>query len=238
MKRIKTISVLFIGNSFSYYHNLPRLIARFAIASGSGNFVVDGVFRGGATLKELWHDGRALKKIQDKNWDYVVLQERGRLGGVVKNGIVHVGNPQTFYAYATRFDKAIKKSGAKTILYCPPSFFGTGLTEDAEKLHAAYMKLAHRLGAIMIPSIPAFMLTTRKRPDINLYERDGQHPSPMGAYLIACLFCKKILRVKNLNLPLRSYSSRSKEFRKNSNHAVKISKSDAHFFWSIANQIK
>ncbi len=52
-KKKSPISVLFIGNSFSYYHSLPKLIARFASTSGSGDLFVDGVFRGGATLKML-----------------------------------------------------------------------------------------------------------------------------------------------------------------------------------------
>ena len=104
VRKNKPISILFIGNSFSYYHSLPKLIAHFAQVSDCGNLVVDGVFRGGATLKMLWDDGEALRKLHSRTWDYVVLQERGRLGGIVKDGIVHVGKPQVFFAYATRLD--------------------------------------------------------------------------------------------------------------------------------------
>src|SRR3989338_2094250 len=97
MKKNRSISILFIGNSFSYYHSLPKLIAHFARASGFGTLVVDGVFRGGATLKMLWRDGKALKMLRNRTWDYVVLQERGRLGGIIKDGIVHVGRSQEFF---------------------------------------------------------------------------------------------------------------------------------------------
>lgn len=79
-KKTGPISILFIGNSFSYYNALPKLIVRFASTSGSDNFFVDSIFQGGATLKTLWDNGGALKKLRDRNWDYVVLQERGRLG--------------------------------------------------------------------------------------------------------------------------------------------------------------
>ena len=158
IRKNKSISILFIGNSFSYYHSLPKLVSHFAQASGSGNLIVDGVFRGGATLKMLWHDGEALKKLRSRTWDYVVLQERGRLGGIIKHGIVHVGRPQAFVAYVTRFNEEIKKIGATTMLYCPPSFLGVGLPGDAKKLHAAYVVLARKLHAVMIPSVPAFTL--------------------------------------------------------------------------------
>lgn len=236
-KKNKSISILFIGNSFSYYHSLPKLVAHFAQASGSGNLIVDGVFQGGATLKMLWYDGKALKKLRSKTWDYVVLQERGRLGGIIKHGIAHVGKPRMFVAYAARFNKEIKKIGATTILYCPPSFLGVSLPGDAKKLHAAYAMLAQKLHAVMISSVAAFTLALKKRPDFGLYEHDRHHPNPLGTYLIATLFYKKLFRGKISDLPLKSYSSRSKILPKNPK-TVKLSKADAQFLWSIANQVR
>jgi len=235
-KKIKSISILFIGNSFSYYNSLPKLIARFGMVSGFGNFTVDGVFQGGATLKMLWHDGRALKKIRSKFWDYVVLQERGRLGGIVKDGIVHVGRPNAFVAYTTRFNEEIKKIGATTILYCPPAFLGVGFHDDAKKLHTVYMMLARKLHAVMIPSETAFMLALKKRPHMNLYERDKHHQNPLGTYLIASLFYRKLFHKRASNLPMESYSSRLKGIPNNPK-TVKLSKTDVRFLWSIANQI-
>lgn len=236
-KRTKPISILFIGNSFSYYHSLPKLIAHFASSSGSGNLIVDGVFRGGATLKMLWHDSRTLKKLHGKHWDYVVLQERGRLGGIIKHGIVHVGKPQAFITYATRFNKAIRKSGARTILYQPPSFLGTGFPDDAKKLRAAYVIVARKLRAKMIFSGDALTLALKERPHMNLYERDGHHPNPLGIYLIASLFYRKLFHKKVFNLPLESYSSRSERLPKNPK-TVRLSRIDARFLWSVANRTK
>jgi len=236
-KKTKPILILFIGNSFSYYHSLPKLIAHFARVSGSGNIIVDGVFRGGATLKMLWRDGKALKKLHSKTWDYVILQERGRLGGIVKDGIVHVGRPKVFFTYATRFDKEIKKINAKTILYCPPAFLGIGQPGDAKKLHAAYAILARKLHTVMIPSVAAFILALKKRPNLNLHEHDGHHPNPLGIYLIASLFYKKLFHKKISNLPLESYLSRSARLPKNPK-MIKLSRVDAQFLWSVANRIK
>lgn len=236
MKENRPVSILFIGNSFSYYHSLPKLIARFARVSGCGTLVVDGVFRGGATLKVLWRDGKALKMLRNRTWDYVVLQERGRLGGIIKDGVVHVGKPKAFFAYATRFDKAIKRINAKTILYCPPSFLGVGLPGDAKKLHAAYATLARKLNAPIIPSGAAFALVSKIRPHMNLFEHDRHHPNPLGTYLIACLFYKKLFHKKVSSIPLESYLSRSKRLPKKPKMR-KLSKIDAHFLWSVANRI-
>ena len=159
-----SISILFIGNSFSYYHSLPKLIAHFAHTSGLGDVFVDGAFLGGATLKMLWDDGYALKKLRSRKWDYIVLQERGRLGGIIKDGVVHVGKPQAFVTYAARFNEEAKKVGAKTILYCPPSFIGVGLLSDARKLNGTYVVVARKLHAQLVSSGSAFMLAIKKVP--------------------------------------------------------------------------
>lgn len=236
-KKNELISILFVGNSFSYYHSLPKLIARFAHASGSGDLCVDGVFRGGATLKMLWDDGRALKKLRSRNWDYVVFQERGRLGGIIKDGIVHVGRPQVFSMYAAQFDKVAKKVGAKTILYCPPAFIGIGLLNDAKKLNAMYTTVTRKLHAEMISTEPAFVLAMKERPEMSLFERDGHHPNPIGTYLIASLFYRKLFRKKITDLPFESYSSKSQRIPKNPK-AVKLSDTNARFLWSVANRVK
>ena len=237
VKKNNPLSILFIGNSFSYYHALPKLLVLFAQATSRGNLMVDGVFRGGATLKMLWDEGKALKKLRSRNWDYVVLQERGRLGGIIKNDVVHVGKPQTFISYVTRFDKEIKKAGAKMILYCPPAFLGTGALHDAQKMQAIYVKLARRLRVMVVPSVAAFLLASQKKPTLNLYEPDGYHQNSLGTYLIASLFYKKLFQKPAYNLPLQSYVSRSQQISKKPK-IVKLSETDARFLWSIANQIK
>lgn len=237
MNQKKELSILFIGNSFSYYHALPKLIAYFARASGSGHLVVDGVFRGGATLKVFWDHGRALKKLKSRPWDYVVLQERGRLGGIVKGGVVHVAKPRSFFIYATKFDKEIKRIGAKTILYCPPAFLGIGLPDDADKLQAAYSKLARKLHVDLIPAGLAFALALKKQPSLLLYETDGHHPNPAGTYLIASMFYKKLFYKKVGKIPTVSYSSKSERLPRKPKE-IRIPETEARFLWSISNQLK
>lgn len=237
IRKNNSISILFIGNSFSYYNSLPKLIAYFSQASNRDTILVDGVFRGGGTLEMLWNNDKTLKKLHSKTWDYVVLQDRGRLGGIVKNGIVHIGKPNIFFAYASRFNQEIKKVNAKTILYCPPAFLGDGLPKDAEKLDAIHAMLAQKLDILMIPSITAFTLALKKWPLMGLYEYDGHHPNPLGTYLVACLFYRKLFNKEVSNLPLESYLSRSQRLPKNPK-IVKLPKVDAEFLWSVANHIK
>ncbi len=148
-----------------------------------------------------------------------------------------MGKPQEFARYASQFNKEAKKSGAKTILYCPPSFIGIGLLKDAKKLNTLYATVAKRLHAQMISTEPAFTLAMKERPDISLFERDGHHPNSAGIYLIANLFYRKLFRKKISDLPLESYSSKSQHLPKNPK-VVKLSDRDARLLWSIANRMK
>jgi hypothetical protein len=123
--RKKTFSILFIGNSFSYFNSLPKLLSDFARSAGV-DLLTDGVFQGGATLKILWDNELALKKLRSKKWDYVVLQERGRLGGTIKNGIVHVGRPKPFIKYASKFHAEINNERGSNAFVLPALICGNG----------------------------------------------------------------------------------------------------------------
>jgi hypothetical protein len=233
----KNISVLFIGNSFSYYHCLPKLIARFAKDARSAKVTVDGVFRGGATLKMLWEEKNTLKKIKSRRWDYIVIQERGRLGGVIKDGIVHVGNPKEFFKYVAKFHAIAKENQSKIILYCPPSFVGPKLFNDVKKLDAAYIKAGRAIHAPVIHSGIAFMTALKKQPGMKLVERDGHHPNPLGTYLIAALFYRKLISREKFKIPVVSYRSRSAKMPKNPK-LMGLPPRDVQFLWSIANRAK
>src|SRR5690242_8900445 len=69
------IHVLFIGNSFTYYHDLPKMIAELAKAGKQRPLHYERETPGGCTLEKHWKDGKALAKIQSRKWDFVVLQD-------------------------------------------------------------------------------------------------------------------------------------------------------------------
>ena len=151
----------------------------------------------------------------------------------MKHGVIHVGKAKEFFASATRNDRVIKATNAKTVLYCPPAFLGIGFLSDAKRLNAAYFALAKKLGAILIPSLTAFALALKERPDLNLYEHDRHHPNPLGTYLIASLFYCKLFHMPLPCLPLESYVSRSPGLPRDP-LKFPISKADREFLWSVA----
>ena len=64
---------LFLGNSYTYYNNLPVLIESLATANGD-LFVHDKNTPGGHTLQAHSTNAVSLNKIKVENWDFVILQ--------------------------------------------------------------------------------------------------------------------------------------------------------------------
>jgi hypothetical protein len=66
----------------------------------------------------------------------------------------------------------------------------SGDTFEAMQARVAkgYEDLGKRLGAAVVPVGLTWAQAIRRRPDLNLWESDGQHPTKLGSYLAACVF--------------------------------------------------
>ena len=182
------LRILFIGNSYTYFNNLPQLVAGLAAsANPRRRMETEMVTVGGATLKSLWEGGRALEAIKLGGWNYVVLQEQSTLGvAPVVDGIPQIADPKTFHEYARLFDAEIKKAGAKTIFYL--TWARQNAPEKQALLTEAYQKIAKELNATVAPVGVAWENALKENPRLTLHNPDKSHPTPMGSYLAACVF--------------------------------------------------
>ena len=179
--------ILFIGNSYTARHDLPRLIAQLARPQ-----VIDTelIFAGGASLRRHWNAGRAATAIARGGWDYVVLQEQSTLP--VKNRLRYHENVRLF-------DGAIKAIHAKTMLYLTWARANALPTQDA--IDGAVEEIAREIGAGVVPVGAAWRMVTAEHPQIALYLPDGSHPTAAGAYLSACVFVGVLANVDPRTLP-------------------------------------
>ena len=49
-----------------------------------------------------------------------------------------------------------------------------------------YISIAEELDDLLIPAGEVFMRCAGPYPEVELWDEDGQHPSPEGTYLAAC----------------------------------------------------
>jgi predicted metalloendopeptidase len=241
-----TQRILFIGNSYTYFNNLPSILEQMANESRPNALETKMVVDGGATLKDLWDGGEALKAIRQGGWSYVVLQEQSTLGdGPTEKGVPQISDPSNFYDYSRRFDAEIKKVGAKT------AFFLTWSRQDSPqnqpKLTMAYSTIAKELTDTLVPVGPVWETAIHEKPDLALHQIDKAHPTPAGTYLTACVFYSVLFSRNPSGLPARFlgipvdmeghiFNAESHGLLSSPRDAelISLSSQDAHFLQTVA----
>jgi hypothetical protein len=166
--------VLFIGNSYTYVNELPRIVERIAKSKGLA-LRTDMVASGGATLRNLWDGGDAEKAFRRARFDYVVIQPQS-------SEILRM--PDETKTYAKKFADAVRETGAQPIFFAPwhPAEFDA----SRDRFRTGYRSLAEEDRIRLAPVDDAWK--NALSAGIALYDSDGSHPNPAGSYAAACVF--------------------------------------------------
>jgi hypothetical protein len=173
----KPVRVLFIGNSYTYVNDLPRMLAALARAGNQRPVVHERETPGGCTLEKHWKDGKAAQKIAAGKWDYVVLQEQSSRPIVDR---------ARMFEYAAKLDGAIKKRQARTLLF--QTWARQNAPQQQAALSKAYRDLGKELKARVAPVGMAWERALKADPKRALHSADKSHPGKAGTYLTACVF--------------------------------------------------
>jgi hypothetical protein len=193
--------VLFIGNSYTYYNNLPEMV-RVMAASRGIKVDVGMATTGGWKLSDHWtnQDSDAHRLLRDGKWDAVVLQEQSVLGSTkVVNNVARVGSDEQFQRYAKLWQEEIKRAGAKPVFYV--TWARKGAPEDQQALDRAYTRAAKDANGMAVLVGRAWKGAREHHPNIELFIADGSHPSAAGTYLAACTFFAALFDTSPVGLP-------------------------------------
>src|ERR1700754_2866691 len=112
------IHVLFIGNSLTYYNEMPQTFRRIVEATTPGIHVdVRYVAGDGLMLEDHWKSKWTQARLRERAWDYVVLQEQGGLSHWIKDNKSHPAPPESFDTHVDKFAQVAQTAGAKVVLY-------------------------------------------------------------------------------------------------------------------------
>ena len=193
MPEPKPLRVLFVGNSYTYCNELPKMVEALAAAAAAVPSVcTDGVLVGGWSLARHWRDGVAQQKIARRRYDFVVLQD---------HSVEPMINPWATHKFARLFDRVIRDGGAETVLYL--TWAREHLPELQRYLTRTYVAIARELGARVAPVGEAWKRALRKRTGLVLHTPDHSHPNRKGSYLAACAFFAALLGRSPEGLPAR-----------------------------------
>ena len=182
---METFNILFVGNSYTYYNDMPEIYFK-KIAEDSGyNVAVTAVTMGGAYLYQFadgeYEQGKMLRqKISGQHYDIAVIQEQSINPITDESGFLNgVGNikalidAKRFVLYATWG----RNVGSSTL-----DELGLTSEEMTERLSIAYNKAA-KLYSMRVAEVGKAFLQYEPRKD--LYDQDHSHPSPMGSMIAA-----------------------------------------------------
>jgi hypothetical protein len=203
----ETKRVLFIGNSYTYYNDLPGLLAQ--AASSAGDVVIhDSNTPPNVSWQDHVGDLQTSAKIMQGNWDYVALQEAGRATGYSDQWVM-----ENVYPYANELNDLIEEYNpcAETLFYmtwgelngvpsaCPtyPPFCNYEEMDDL--IRERHLIMAENYEAEVSPVGAVWRYLHVNYPGIDLYAPDGYHPSLIGSYVGAITFYTSIFK-KDPNL--------------------------------------
>ncbi len=196
LSKDKTYSVLFVGNSYTFYNDMPTVYFENMAKACGYNIKVTSITKGAYTLEKFADPADNYGKMVDTalsvpgTYDYVILQEQSMRPSI--------DTVDKFYEGVRQLDKKIREAGAQPVLYATwgrqtgnEKLTQYNMTNESMtwKLAAAYAAIGEELDIPVIHVGLAFR-DVYANTDINLYSADGSHPSATGSYLVAMsLFC-------------------------------------------------
>jgi len=182
------LRVLFIGNSFTFFNDLPGMFVELA-QSGGHVVEVEMIAWGGWTCADHANSAETLDAIAQGNWDYVILQEQSQLPVLVDQ------RDEKMYSAIRLLDEKIRASGAAPILFMTWAR-KDGLPEQGlsdyfmmqDEVQSGYLEIANELDAIVAPVGVAWKSVLLQEPHFSLWNADGIHPGQEGTYLMRLFF--------------------------------------------------
>jgi hypothetical protein len=184
--------VLFIGNSYTYWNDLPMVVRALADSAGATGMEVEAVTAPGASLEDLWNEGTARERIGQGGWNVVVLQQgpssqrEGR---------------RLLRSYAVRFAEEIRRQGGIPALFMV--WPARERSADFNATRDSYTAAAAEVDGALFPAAEAWRAAWRRDPSLTLYSNDDLHPSRLGSYLAALVMVSELLDRSPVGLPGR-----------------------------------
>jgi len=198
LKAQDSISVLFIGNSYTYVNDLPTVFTNLT-SSLADIATVDSKTNGGYTFQNHLSDPITHTKVHSKPWDYVVLQGQSQEPSFPTSQV----NQQTLPPAVSLADSVYANWYCSQAIYFmtwgrqngDPQWDSISTFDGMNvRLRNAYMRIADSAKASVSPVGIAWKYIRDTYPTINLYNADGSHPSVEGTYLAACTFYASLFR--------------------------------------------
>ena len=198
----QTKEVLFVGNSYTFYNDLPNMVKQIALSFGD-TLNYDQNTPGGAGFSFHSSNQQTLNKIAQKEWDYVVLQAQSQEPSFSPNQVSNdlfpytqilidsiesnskCTEPMFFMTWGRKY------GDQQNCQFYPPICTYTGMQQ---RLRQSYLQMAFTHESSCAPVGMAWKESIEQDSTLNLYSSDNSHPSLEGSYLSACTFYSSLFK--------------------------------------------
>ena len=208
----KNEKILFVGNSFTYYWNLPKIVEEMGKSRGL-NWEVYQSTSPGVTLEQHWNRKKGLETmflIEENRFNHIIFQDRS-------HNPIRQEDSTRFYA--KKFIKLSKSKNAIPYLFSTwfyPKYWQKEYPNDKVDLvktpypiELVISEISNEENIDFIPVGRVFKLFQERHPDYHLLFDDYKHPSANGTYLAACAIFSIISGESSIGLPERFFEYNS-----------------------------
>ena len=194
--------VLFVGNSYTHYNNMPKLFEQMADSKG---VKLEVLMDAKSSHTFQMHSKRTdlYKNIRSTKWDYVVLQGFSRelaqdRAVIDKESIPYIKQ---------LLDSVYANNSCTNVLLYQTWGYDTGFKDDSlgvdwtyqtmsDRIHEGYLYVSEQLNLSIVPVGKVWETVKENHPQIELYQEDKQHPSLAGSYLAASCFYSALFKTE------------------------------------------
>lgn len=186
---------LFIGNSYTYFNLVPGIVRELAAYAGR-DLSIELFTIPGCTMERHLKQADCRDLIDRGGYDFAVLQDQS-----LHPALIGTPDDKQIVHHVAAMADYIRRSNPKARLFIEMTWgrrdgytegkfdydFLTTYASMQERIRVNCLAEAETIGGSCIPVGVAWSRVRAERPDLNLYDHDGSHPSYAGSYLAAAV---------------------------------------------------
>lgn len=199
------VRILFVGNSYTSFNNLPQIVRELAASAGTGVPEIKATTPGGKTLLQHLHLPATLTLIDEGRWDVVILQGQSQEAALAEKS--EIARTNFLQGAAGLYDRIKTNSPqARVVLYQTwarhADYWRGDKIEPGLGDNPAEMQLgirtwyqraaAQRKDFIIAPVGDAWELNYKDLGALQLHRADHSHPQFNGSYLAALVIYTRL----------------------------------------------
>ena len=193
---VENQKILFIGNSFTFYWNLPSLIEKMSIERGL-NWNVNHFTVPSATLKIHWNNPDLISLLENKIFDHIIVQEHST------NILSNADGNSKFYFDQIRSIIPVSTQIHFFSTWMYPSMEQFNIDNEEYPIEKRIKEIIEGTTTKLIPVGRAFKLFQEEHPQFSLLMEDEKHPNSNGSYLASCVIFSHLSDESSVNLSKR-----------------------------------